>query len=159
MANFKTNAMRILDSNHIPYTMHEYKSGGKPLSGVEVAALLQVDVFLIYKTLIAQGATGQYYVFIIPAARELSLKLAANAAGEKSVSMAKQNDLMKITGYVRGGVSPIGMKKNYPTFIDSSCLNLEKIIVSAGKIGYQVELSPPDLISLVNCKSAAITQA
>jgi len=156
MANFKTNAMRILDKAGIKYGTYTYDHSDGLIDGVSVAHKLGQPVEWVYKTLVTQGASREYYVFIIPVAEELDLKAAARAVGEKSVTMIKVADINKVTGYIRGGCSPIGMKKQYKTVLDSSCLQIERIIVSAGKIGHQVELYPRDLISLIGCKTDKI---
>ena len=135
----KTNVMRILDQKKIPYTAHCY-ADTDAVSGVEVARVLGQDPARVFKTLVTQGASGGYYVFVIPACAELELKLAARAVGEKSIAMLKAKELLPLTGYVHGGCSPIGMKKQFPTVIDASAQNFETICFSAGKIGYQVEL-------------------
>ncbi|MDU2199259.1 MAG: Cys-tRNA(Pro) deacylase [Peptostreptococcaceae bacterium] len=146
----KTNAMRILDSHNINYKMHSYDSGKDHIDGVEVAKKIGRDVSEVYKTLVAQGASKEFYVYVIPVHENLDLKKAARAANEKNVEMIHVKDINKITGYIRGGCSPIGMKKQYKTFINESAENLSSIIVSAGKIGYQIEISPRDLLSLIN---------
>lgn len=156
MANFKTNAMRILDKTGIEYNTYEYDHSDGQIDGVSVANKLGQPVECVYKTLVTQGASREYYVFIIPVDKELDLKAAARAAGEKAVSMIKVADINKITGYIRGGCSPIGMKKQYKTVIDSSCLNIEKVIISAGKIGHQIELKPSELIELIGGKTEKI---
>ena len=114
------------------------------------------DPAAVFKTLVARGAKGQFYVFDVPVAANLDLKKAAKAVGEKSIEMIHQKELLPLTGYVHGGCSPVGMKKLFPTVIDASAENLETMIVSAGKIGYQVELSPRDLAALVRAKYADI---
>lgn len=151
MANFKTNAMRILEKAGISYNTYEYDNKDGKIDGISVAEKLGQPVDQVYKTLVTQGTSREYYVFIIPVAKELDLKAAARSVGEKSVSMIKVADINKITGYIRGGCSPIGMKKKYKTVLDSSCNDQEKIIVSAGKIGHQIELEPNDLISVTEC--------
>ena len=139
-----TNVMRILTQKRIAYTPHEYAHGSEPVDGITVASLLGRDPSSVYKTLVACGASGAYYVFVIPADHELQLKKAAKAAGEKSVHMLPLAQLTPLTGYVRGGCSPIGMKKHFPTFLDRHAAELSTIIVSAGRIGRQVELAPAD---------------
>ena len=141
----KTNVMRILDRMKIGYTAHTYEPDATR-SGEEIAAVLGEESAKVYKTLVTRAASGQYYVFIVPVAEELDLKAAARAAGEKSVSMIKQKDLLPVTGYVHGGCSPFGMKKEFPSFIDESAAALDRIFVSAGKVGFQIELAPDDLI-------------
>lgn len=151
--NDKTNVMRVLDAKRIAYESHSYEPDAT-MSGEEIAALLGEDASCVFKTLVTQGKTGQYYVFVIPVAAELDLKKAAKAAGEKSIAMIKQKDLLPLTGYVHGGCSPVGMKKQFPTFIHETAEELEKIFVSAGKVGFQVELAPQDLIKTVGCKAS-----
>lgn len=149
--NDKTNVMRVLDAKKIVYMSHSYEPDAT-MTGEEIAGILGEDASQVFKTLVTQGKTGRYYVFVIPVKGELDLKKAAKAAGEKSIAMIKQKDLLPLTGYVHGGCSPIGMKKQFPTFIHESAEGLEKIFVSAGKVGFQVELAPQDLIKTVGCK-------
>lgn len=151
----KTNVMRILDGKKIPYESHTYEPDAG-LSGEEIAGILGEDKEKVFKTLVTQGKSGAYYVFVVPVEAELDLKKAAKASGEKAISMIKQKDLLPLTGYVHGGCSPIGMKKPFPTFIHETAAHFDKIFVSAGKVGYQIELSPQDLIQLVGCKVADI---
>lgn len=153
MANFKTNAMRILDKAGIKYNTYEYDAGDGQIDGVSVAKKLGQSVDKVYKTLVTGGASREYFVFIIPVDKELDLKAAAKAVGEKSVAMIKVADINKITGYIRGGCSPVGMKKDFKTVLDCSCENIDKIIISAGKRGHQIELTPSDLIKLTGCKT------
>jgi Cys-tRNA(Pro)/Cys-tRNA(Cys) deacylase len=152
----KTNAMRILDSAGINYNQHEYDSDGF-LDGVSVAHKVNMPPEKVFKTLVAQGLSRAYYVFVIPVDMELNLKAAAKAVGEKSVEMIKVTDINKITGYIRGGCSPIGMKKTFRTVIDRACDFQESILVSAGRLGTQIELSPADLCRVVPCDIADIT--
>ena len=153
----KTNAMRILDQRNVRYRTHSYdKSDGK-IDGLSVAQKIGIEPAHVFKTLVAQGASGAHLVFIVPVTGELDLKKAAKAAGEKKILMIPVKEIMKWTGYVRGGCSPIGMKKHYPTFIDESAAGLEAMIVSAGVIGRQVELTPPDLIGIVEGSYADLT--
>lgn len=140
----KTNAMRILETMGIAYKMHTYDAGGE-IDGVSVANKVGIDPKYVYKTLVTQGKSKAYFVFVIPVAAELNLKNAAAAVGEKSVEMLHVKDLLAVTGYIRGGCSPVGMKKAYKTVIDRSAESLEKIVVSGGKIGFQIELAPADL--------------
>lgn len=156
MANIKTNVMRILDSSNIDYNIYTYEVKDSAVDGISVANKLGVAVENVFKTLVTKGHSGDFYVFVVPVAKELNLKAAAKCVGEKSVEMIKVNDMLKITGYIRGGCSPIGMKKNYNTVIDDSSLNLDKIIVSGGKIGFQVEIAPKDLIQLINAETGPI---
>ncbi|HFL3828604.1 TPA: Cys-tRNA(Pro) deacylase [Clostridioides difficile] len=145
MSKIKTNAMRILDNFNIEYEIITYDNRDGKIDGISVAEKIGKDPKCVFKTLVAQGNSGNIYVFIIPVAEELDLKKAAKAAKEKKVEMIHVKDIVKYTGYIRGGCSPIGMKKNYPTFIDESASNIENIIVSAGKIGVQIELKVSDL--------------
>ena len=136
----KTNAMRILDRGKITYVAHTYESEGA-ISGQEVAASLGRSPAQIFKTLVTVGKSGQHYVFVIPSTGELNLKNAAECVGEKAIEMIRTKELLPLTGYVHGGCSPIGMKKFFKTTIDSSSKGLETIIISAGKIGFQIEIS------------------
>ncbi|CAM3849521.1 Cys-tRNA(Pro) deacylase [Mesobacillus thioparans] len=147
MAKVKTNAMRILDTQKVPYEILTYDANDGKIDGVAVAGKIGRDAAQVYKTLVAVGASKNLYVFVIPVEAELDLKKAAKAAGEKKVEMLPVKDIQKFTGYIRGGCSPVGMKKNYPTFLDGSAQELETIIVSAGKIGFQVELAPEQLLN------------
>ena len=154
----KTNVMRILDQKEIPYTPHTYPhEEGEAVDGVTVAGIMGQDPECVFKTLVARGASGALYVSDIPVADSLDLKKAAKAVGEKSVAMLHQKELLPLTGYVHGGCSPIGMKKQYPTVFHETAEILDTIIVSAGKIGCQVELSPTDLIGLVGAETADLT--
>lgn len=145
MAQGKTNAMRILDSKKISYQLMTYDNNDGKIDGVSVALKINKDPRIVYKTLVAQGSSKDLYVFIIPVEAELDLKKAAKAAGEKKVEMIPVKDIQKWTGYIRGGCSPVGMKKHYSTFLDQSAKELVSIVVSGGKIGSQVELSVLDL--------------
>lgn len=151
----KTNVMRILDGKKIPYESHSYKPDAT-MSGEEIAAILGEDPRKVFKTLVTQGRSGAYYVFVVPVGDELDLKKAAKASGEKSIGMIKQKELLALTGYVHGGCSPIGMKKQFPTFIHETAAGCEKVFVSAGKVGYQIEVAPADLIGIVGCTVADI---
>ncbi|AXH52574.1 Cys-tRNA(Pro) deacylase [Clostridium perfringens] len=150
----KTNAMRILDSKKVSYEMLSYESEDGKIDGISVAHKIGVDEKNVFKTLVAQGTSKELYVFVIPVAEELDLKNAAKIAGEKKIEMIAVKDIMKYTGYIRGGCSPIGMKKNYKTFIHDSAENLDFIIFSAGKIGHQIKMNPKDLVSVVEGKFA-----
>ncbi|EOU1569861.1 Cys-tRNA(Pro) deacylase [Clostridium perfringens] len=145
----KTNAMRILDSKKVSYEMLSYESEDGKIDGISVAHKIGVDEKNVFKTLVAQGTSKELYVFVIPVAEELDLKNAAKIAGEKKIEMIAVKDIMKYTGYIRGGCSPIGMKKNYKTFIHESAEDLDFIIFSAGKIGHQIKMNPKDLLSVV----------
>jgi len=158
VANVKTNAMRALDREKIEYKVHTYESKGKALDGVTVAAKIGEPVEKVFKTLVTKGHSKAFYVFVIPVKEGLDLKAGARSVGEKSVEMIKVDEINKVTGYIRGGCSPIGMKKQYKTVLDKSSENFETIIVSAGKIGFQVEVSPQDLIKVVNVKVDYITE-
>jgi Cys-tRNA(Pro)/Cys-tRNA(Cys) deacylase len=149
-----TNVMRILEQKKIAYTAHEYPHGDDPVDGQTVAALIGRDPACVYKTLATQGASGAYYVFVIPVAAELNLKKAAKAAGEKSIQMLHVSQLTPLTGYVRGGCSPVGMKKLFPTYFDAHVEALPTVIVSAGKVGHQIETVPSDLMNLIRAKTA-----
>ncbi len=150
----KTNVMRLLDQRKVPYTPHAYPHGdGEAPDGVTVARSLGLDPDRVFKTLVTKGASGGYYVFDIPVAATLDLKKAARAVGEKSVAMLPSKELLPLTGYVHGGCSPVGMKKPFPTVFHRSALDQETILVSAGKIGFQVEVRPGDLIALVGAKA------
>jgi Cys-tRNA(Pro)/Cys-tRNA(Cys) deacylase len=151
----KTNVMRLLDGKKIPYESHTYEPDAT-LSGEEIAQILGEDPEKVFKTLVTQGKSGAYYVFVVPVQAELDLKKAAKASGEKAVSMIKQKDLLPLTGYVHGGCSPIGMKKQFPTFFHETASAFDKVFVSAGKVGFQIELAPEDLISVSGGKSADI---
>ena len=150
----KTNVMRLLDQKKVPYTPHTYPHGdGEAPDGVTVARSLGLDPDRVFKTLVTKGASGGYYVFDIPVAATLDLKKSARAVGEKSVAMLPSKELLPLTGYVHGGCSPVGMKKPFPTVFHRSALDQETILVSAGKIGFQVEVRPGDLIALVGAKA------
>ena len=144
----KTNVMRALDSKKVKYISHSYIDT-PTTNGVEVAKILGQNPADVFKTLVTISKSGTNYVFVIPVAKELDLKKAAKAAGEKSIEMLKSKELLPLTGYVHGGCSPIGMKKPFKTFIDKSADEREVIIFSAGKIGYQVELTLPELSKVI----------
>ena len=150
----KTNVMRVLEQKRVPYTPHTYPHDDTAPDGVTVARMLGQDPEAVFKTLVAKGASGGYYVFDIPVAATLDLKKAAKAVGEKSVAMLPARELLPLTGYVHGGCSPVGMKKRFPTVFHESCLAQETICVSAGKVGFQVEARPADLIALVGGTTA-----
>ena len=143
----KTNVMRILDQKNIPYTPHAYDPEAG-LDGVSVAQQLGQDPETVFKTLVARGGSGGLYVFDIPVEDSLDLKKAAKAVGEKSVAMLPQKELLPLTGYVHGGCSPLGMKKQFPTVLDETAQLFDTILFSAGKIGFQVEISPNALLEL-----------
>ncbi|EGT4145415.1 Cys-tRNA(Pro) deacylase [Clostridium perfringens] len=150
----KTNAMRILDSKKVSYEMLNYESEDGKIDGISVAHKIGVDEKNVFKTLVAQGTSKELYVFVIPVAEELDLKNAAKIAGEKKVEMIAVKDILKYTGYIRGGCSPIGLKRDYRTFIHESAKDLDFMIVSAGKIGHQIKMNPKDLVSVVEGKFA-----
>ncbi|WP_141430886.1 Cys-tRNA(Pro) deacylase [Bacillus sp. 03113] len=152
MAQVKTNAMRILDSKKVDYHFITYDNKDGKIDGVSVAEKIQKDPSEVFKTLVAQGHSKEIYVFVIPVAEELDLKKAAKAAGEKKVEMIHVKDIQKHTGYIRGGCSPVGMKKQYPTFIDSHAEENPSIVVSGGKIGVQIELAVDHLKEVTNAK-------
>ncbi|MBQ9686768.1 MAG: Cys-tRNA(Pro) deacylase [Oscillospiraceae bacterium] len=154
MAEQKTNVMRLLEQKKIPYTAHSYPHGDDAVDGVTVARLTGLDADKVFKTLVTRGASKGIYVFVIPVAAELDLKKAARAAGEKSIAMIHVSEINALTGYIRGGCSPIGMKKLYKTFFHVSCEGLDTMVVSAGKIGAQVELRPDALIQLTRGRTA-----
>lgn len=155
-AKEKTNVMRILDQKKVPYKHYCYADTAA-VSGVEVAAVLGQDPAQVFKTLVTESGKQGHYVFVIPVGEELDLKKAAKAVGEKSISMLKSKDLLPLTGYIHGGCSPIGMKKQFVTVIDQSAGVHETIIFSAGKIGYQVELSLSDLGKVIRFSLADVT--
>ncbi len=153
----KTNAMRILDSNNIEYK--EYVLDIKEaLDGVTCANMLGVNLDSTFKTLVTQGKSGNYYVFVVPVAAKLDLKKAANSVGEKNVEMIPMKELLKITGYVHGGCSPIGMKKVFNTVIDETAILFDKIIFSGGKIGFFVEVNPLDVEKVIPVKFIDIVE-
>ena len=153
----KTNVMRTLEQKKIPYTAYTYPhEEGVAVDGVTVAESLGQDPARVFKTLVTRGASGGYYVFDIPVGATLDLKKAAKAVGEKSVAMLHQKELLPLTGYVHGGCSPVGMKKQFPTVFHETALEGDMIMVSAGKIGYQVACRPADLIALVRGTTADV---
>ena len=153
----KTNAMRILDREKIPYEVREYPDDG-PISAVDVASFLGQPTGRVFKTLVTTDLSGGYFVFCLPGDRELDLKKAARAAGIKKLEMLRQKDLLPLTGYVHGGCSPVGMKKVFPTFMAPSALDWETVYVSGGKIGLQIEVSPKDLQKLLPLTFVDITK-
>ena len=156
MTEQKTNVMRILEQNNIAYTPHAYAHGKEAVDGLTVSTLTGIPPQRLFKTLVARGAGKSIYVFVIPAAMELELKKAAKAVGEKSIAMVHVSEINALTGYIRGGCSPISMKKQYKTVFHSSAESFDTIAVSAGKIGVMVELSPRDLISITHGTTADI---
>lgn len=151
----KTNVMRTLEQKKIAYIPHSYDPEG-PIDGVSVAHILGQPPEQVFKTLVARGASGSCYVFDIPVAENLDLKKAARAVGEKSIAMLPQKELLGLTGYVHGGCSPVGMKKRLPTVFHQTAATLERIMVSAGKIGCQVECDPAALLALLGARTADI---
>ena len=151
----KTNVMRILDQKKINYKSYEY-SDTEAISGVEVAEVLGENPNQVFKTLVTVGATKANYVFMIPVHKELDLKKAAKAVGEKSIAMIKAKELLPLTGYIHGGCSPIGMKKQFRTVVDMSSTDFETIIFSAGKIGFQVDVALADLQKVIRCEMADV---
>ena len=152
----KTNAMRRLDAAKIPYIAHSLGSD-EPMSATELAHKLNKEEGRVFKTLVTEGKSGAHYVFVIPSNTELDLKKAARAAGEKSISMLLQKNLLPLTGYVHGGCSPIGMKKLFPTFLHESAKGFDTIFFSAGRIGCQIETSPDGLLKVVPYKLCDLT--
>ena len=155
--NEKTNVMRILDQKKINYTPYSYECE-EAISGIEVANLLNKDQNQVFKTLVTIGSSKNYFVFLVPVHKELDLKKAAKSVNEKSISMIKSKELLPLTGYIHGGCSPIGMKKQFVTTIDSSANNFESIIFSGGKIGYQVEVKLVDLSKIIKFNYSVICE-
>ncbi|MCC2377081.1 Cys-tRNA(Pro) deacylase [Bacillus wiedmannii] len=158
MKKDKTNAMRILDKEKIEYSMMSYDPADGKIDGVSVAEKIGREVREVYKTLIAQGNSKNYHVFIIPVDEELNLKAAAKSVGEKKIEMIPVKDITKVSGYIRGGCSPVGMKKLFSTCIDESAQSLETIIVSGGKIGIQIELKVDDLAKVTRAQFGEVTK-
>ena len=153
----KTNVMRILEQKKISYQSYIYLNTGA-VSGVEVAQALGENPDVVFKTLVTEGKSGDHYVFVIPVEKELNLKKAAKSVGEKSIEMIRQKELLPLTGYIHGGCSPIGMKKQFITTVDKNAENYEKIIFSAGKIGYQVEITLEDLKKVIHFQVAEVAE-
>ena len=154
----KTNVMRVLEQQKIPYTPHAYEhEEGVAVDGISVARSLGQDPEQVFKTLVARGASRGIYVFVIPVADSLDLKKSARAVKEKSIELVAVKEINGLTGYIRGGCSPIGMKKQYPTVFHETAEIVDSIMVSAGKIGLQVELAPDALIGLVGASTADVT--
>jgi Cys-tRNA(Pro)/Cys-tRNA(Cys) deacylase len=154
----KTNCMRVLESKKIAYAPHLYEAD-PTLSGGDIAAILGEDPSQVFKTLVTVGKPQKYYVFVVPVNEELNLKKAAAAAGEKSVCMIPQRDLLPLTGYVHGGCSPVGMKKVFPTFIDETAQLFDVIFVSGGKVGLNLEIAPDLLCGFVPAQYADLTRS
>lgn len=153
----KTNVMRILDAKKIPYKHYSYVGTGA-LNGADVANALGQNPSQVFKTLVTVSRSNRYYVFLLPVCAELDLKRAAASVGEKSIDMLKQRDLLPLTGYVHGGCSPIGMKKQFKTTVDASAKNFDTIIFSAGRVGYQVEIASSDLEKIMPINYAGICE-
>ena len=158
MADEKTNVTRLLERGGIAFTLRTFDVSDGALDGVTAARRAGVDPAACFKTLVTVGASGRNYVFVVPVERELDLKAAARAAGEKSVEMLRQAKLLPLTGYVHGGCSPIGMKKRFPTFLDESARDLPEMTVSAGKVGRQITLAPADLAGFVGAEFAPVSK-
>ncbi|MFV0497752.1 MAG: Cys-tRNA(Pro) deacylase [Candidatus Fimivivens sp.] len=157
VAQAKTNAQRMLEKEKLSYTGHTYDTQDGLLDGVSVADKVGMPVEKVFKTLVTRGASKNIFVFVVPVALELNLKAAAKAVGEKSVEMVHVKEIISLTGYVRGGCSPIGMKKQYTTVVDFSARAQETIVISAGRIGDQIELDPAHLEQVLDCHFAYIT--
>ena len=155
-AMVKTNVMRLLDGRRIPYTAREYDPS--LTEGTAVAAALMQDAACVFKTLVARADSGEYCVFVIPVGENLDVKKAARAAGFKAVSMIKQKELLPLTGYIHGGCSPIGMKRAFKTLIHESARTCNTIFVSAGRVGFQIEISSGNLAGFVNALFAELTE-
>lgn len=154
--NIKTNVMRTLEKEKISYKSHEYPHGKEAVDGVTVAKSLGQNPEDVFKTLVTTDTKKNYFVFVVPVERELDLKKAARAVNVKTIEMIHVKDIQKITGYIRGGCSPINMKKKYETVYHETAKDCKTMMVSAGKIGFQVELSPSDLIRITDGKLADI---
>lgn len=158
MAKGKTNAMRLLDQSKVSYEIMTYDVADGKIDGLSVAEKTGKSGQTVFKTLVTAGASKQNYVFVIPVDKELDMKKAAKASGEKKIEMIHVKDIQKITGYIRGGCSPIGMRKQYPTIIDASAKDLKSMIVSGGKLGTQIELTLQDLIKMTSAELYEIAQ-
>lgn len=153
----KTNAMRILDRNHVSYQLIQYECDNF-IDGLHTAEITGAPVEQSFKTLVAQGKSRQYYVFVVPIAEEVHLKQAAKVVGEKSIELIPVKEITKVTGYVRGGCSPLGMKKNFPTVIHESAAKYDQIYVSGGRIGTTIVINPTDLVRVTGATLANITE-
>lgn len=154
---YKNNVMRLLDERGVTYKVHEYPHvENQAVDGESVAKQLGQDPMQVYKTLVVRGASREHYVFVLPVCEGLDLKKAARAVGEKSLEMIAVKELLPLTGYIRGGCSPIGMKKKFKTVYSDYIDMLDTVMVSAGRIGYQIELSPDDLVSVTDGEKADI---
>ncbi|WYP26142.1 Cys-tRNA(Pro) deacylase [Alkalihalobacillus sp. FSL W8-0930] len=158
MKKVKTNASRLLDQQNIPYSILQYATSDGKIDGVSVAHKTNQDPDHVYKTLVTQGSNKQYYVFLVKVADELHLKNAAKAVKEKQLTMIPVKEIQSVTGYIRGGCSPIGMKRTFPTIIDESATTLHDMIISGGKIGVQLKLPVESLISITNATIAPLTK-
>lgn len=154
----KTNAIRILEGNQMNYRIYEYEAPEGFLDGITVARAIGIPEEKVFKTLVTVGHSKGIYVFVIPVGKELDLKKGAKAVKEKSIEMLPSKDITKVTGYIKGGCSPVGMKKTYPTVLDESCRTLDTMVVSAGKVGLQMELTPGELIALTRGETAPLTK-
>jgi ybaK/ebsC protein len=154
MANVKTNAVRLLDLKKVDYILREYDAPEGFLDGVSVAKATGIDPERVYKTLVTQGASKEYYVCVIPVAHELDMKKAAKYFGEKKLDMIPAKDITKVTGYIKGGCSPVGMKKLFKTAVDESARSFERIVVSAGKVGLQMDLPLESLLEAASAQTA-----
>lgn len=152
----KTNAIRMLDRLKIPYELIEYVVDEADLSAVHLAETAGIPIELVYKTLVLEGDKNGYFVCIVPGGEEIDLKKAAVASGNKKAAMIKMKDIELLTGYIRGGCSPLGMKKAFPVYMDETALNQPRIYISAGVRGMQIKLAPNDLLNACNCSTAAI---
>jgi Cys-tRNA(Pro)/Cys-tRNA(Cys) deacylase len=157
MANVKTNAVRLLDLKKVDYILHEYDAPDGFLDGVSVAKATGIEPERVFKTLVTQGASREYYVCVIPVALELDLKKAAKHFGEKKLEMIPAKDITKVTGYIKGGCSPVGMKKPFKTAVDESARGFERIVVSAGKVGLQMDLPLSSLLEAASAQLADLT--
>ena len=158
MKHKKTNAMRMLDRANINYSVNTFEIGEEHLDGETIAELVHANVKDVYKTLVLENANYDHFVCVIPVSETLDLKEAAHVIGEKKLNLMPMDDLKKVTGYIRGGCSPIGMKHSFPTIIDESALSRDKINVSGGQRGMQIILEPNDLIAVTQAQTARITQ-
>ena len=152
----KTNAMRMLDSAHVNYVLHTYDTSDGQIDGLAVARKCGEDPEQVFKTLVTQGNDKNFYVFVVPVENELDLKACARSVGVKSVEMIHVRDLLKTTGYIRGGCSPIGMKKKYTTVYDETIVLFDTVLVSGGRVGLQVEVAPDDLLKITDGVTAPI---
>ena len=154
----KTNVMRVLEQHQIEYSAYNFGDGVTAASGTEVAEILGKDPLTVFKTLVTVGKSEKNYVFVVPCCFELDLKKAAEAVGEKNIEMIKSKELLPLTGYIHGGCSPIGMKKLFPTVVDISAREYDRILFSGGRIGCQVEVAPADLEKVIPVKYADIIE-